>query len=81
MSKIVIEFEDTDDGQVAVSTTIAEFSETSKAAQMATRVCQSIDAIGKAHAGESLVTLANTPAIRDANGRKVRQKPTIILTH
>lgn len=79
MAKITIEFEDTDDGQVAVSTTIAEFREDSKAVQMATRVCQYIDAIASAQAGESLVTLANTPAIRDAQGRKIGIKPTIML--
>lgn len=81
MSKITLEFEDTEDSQVAVSTTISEFREDSKATQMATRVCQYIDTIASAQAGESLVTLANTPAIRDANGRKVGQKPTIILAH
>ncbi len=78
MSKVTIEFEDTEDGQVAVGTTIAEFSEASNACQMATRVCQYIEAIASARSGESLVQLASTPAIRGADGRKIERKPTIV---
>lgn len=80
MSKITIEFEDTEDGQVAVGTTISEFSETSPAAQMATRVVQYIDAIASMQ-GEGQLLPGHTPAIRGVNGRKLGRKATIVMEH
>lgn len=80
MSKITIELEDYE-GQVAVGVTIAEFSEDSKACQMATRVVQYIESIASATSGESLVSLAKTPAIRMPDGSKAKTESGIILAH
>ena len=80
MSKITLDFEDTEDGRVAVSTTISEFSADSKACQMAARVVQYINDIADLESGSQLLP-AHTPAIRGANGRKIGHKPTIVLAH
>ena len=68
MSKITIELQDTDDGLVAVETTIEGFDPNSKAQQMAGRINSYIAHIGQAkkekretaekpYAGSSLIAL------------------------
>lgn len=76
MGKVTIEFED-HEGQVAVQTTISEFSEDSKACQMAARVAEFVERI--ADAADAPTIREYTPAMRDANGHRLQRKSSIVL--